>query len=254
MSGYILSFIEALARFGALGVFLARQFSNLILSIMEKRHILTEAEEGVCEALYWRIAPKRPVTAQDLSRPRVLKAMVGLVGAGKTTIAQRMALTEGGVVVSSNTVRDALREAGIRPDERNVRLIVNKLVSRFLVDRGIVVIDSDHIRITNQQNALKLAEKFGAKLSFVRVVMDLKLQRQRILATHPGELFTGQTRTLKEAQDMKLREFERQMGLHYDPSGTMRTPDFPAPVSEFPNDVQEPKWFTELAKRTFEGQ
>jgi aminoglycoside phosphotransferase family enzyme/predicted kinase len=140
----------------------------------EKRHILEIA------ASYFDLAH-----AYTWSKP-MLFITVGLVGTGKTTLAQALAKRLGLVVISSDVTRKQL--AGIPITERHFeefdggiysaefsRKTYNKMFSEakhILRDKGSVILDASFIRAEERLNAKRLAEKAGADLFIIECILD----------------------------------------------------------------------------------
>ncbi len=119
---------------------------------------------------------------------------VGLVGTGKTTLAQALAKRLGLVVISSDVTRKRL--AGIPPTERRLDRFDSGIYSAgftrttydalfaeagdVLNDGGSVIIDASFIKAGERLRARELAEKAGAGFMIIECTLDEESIRQRL--------------------------------------------------------------------------
>jgi len=131
--------------------------------------------------------------AYTRSRP-ILLITTGLVGTGKTALAQALAKRLGLVVISSDVTRKQL--AGIpvtehRFDEFDTGIYsaefsgktYDKMFSQtkdFLGDGGSVIIDASFIKAGERLKAKRLAEELGADFFIVECSLDEKTIKQRL--------------------------------------------------------------------------
>jgi predicted kinase len=176
---------------------------------------LTPKEKKVLEGLVKKLrVPKRKTDTH------CAVGMVGLVGAGVSSVARELARHIGAVVIDADDVRIALRKQKL--GYGRVREIVLELVEQVLVQGGNVVIDSDHIDSDKRNKLKKVAKDRGAEVYFVRTVCNPEVMLGRMMTEHHGsaskDLFqaseTGWRGKYGAAVD-KLREFWRRTPLHY---------------------------------------
>ena len=127
------------------------------------------------------------------SRP-VLFITTGLVGTGKTALAQALAKRLGLVVISSDVTRKQL--AGIPVTEHRFeefdtgiysaefsRRTYDKMLAKakgFLVEGSSVIIDASFIKADERLKAKKLAEEMGVDFFIVECVLDEESVKQRL--------------------------------------------------------------------------
>jgi aminoglycoside phosphotransferase family enzyme/predicted kinase len=138
--------------------------------------------------------------AYTRARP-VLFITVGLVGTGKSTVAQALAKRLGLTVISSDVTRKQL--AGIPATEHRFedfyggiysaelsRRTYDKMFSEakdILSDGGSVVLDASFIRAEERLNAQRAAEKAGADLFIIECTLDEENIKERLERRLKGE-------------------------------------------------------------------
>ncbi len=131
--------------------------------------------------------------AYTRSRP-MLFITTGLVGTGKTTLAQALAQRLGLVVISSDVTRKQL--AGIPVTEHRFeefdsgiyspqfsRVTYDKMFSKakdILSDGGSVIIDASFIKAEERLKAKRLAEEMGADFFIIECTLDEESIKQRL--------------------------------------------------------------------------
>lgn len=160
-----------------------------------------------------RIQIKKRATKQP-----IVVAMVGLVGSGKSTVANDIAELIGATVVNGDEIRIGLRKQA--KSYRNVRLIAENMAIEIVNKGGNVVLDSDFIDAKKRASIREKAKQAGAKVVFVRTYADTDVVFGRIITAKPDEFFAGAKtewdgdRQSKSAV-VKIRELWRRTPLHY---------------------------------------
>lgn len=106
-------------------------------------------------------------------------ATIGLVGSGRTTVAEKIVeRLKGAVLASSNSTRYLLKQAGM-PWGENVRQIL-KVVAVELLNRGYgVVFDGNAADEKDRKNIKDIASQSGASVSYIRINIDSEIAKQR---------------------------------------------------------------------------
>ena len=160
---------------------------------------------------------KFQIKKHETKRPIII-AMVGLVGSGKTTIANEIAEQIGATVINSDEIRMGLRKQ--KTDYKNVRLIAENMAIKIVEQGGNVILDSDHIDVKDCANIREKAKQAGAKILFVRTYADPDIIFGRIITAKANEFFAGaKTSWTGDKQSksavVKIRELWRRTPLHY---------------------------------------
>jgi aminoglycoside phosphotransferase family enzyme/predicted kinase len=124
----------------------------------------------------------------------VLLITAGLMGTGKTTIAEAVGRKTGAIVISSDVVRKRL--AGIRPGERHYEAFENGIYSadftrktydalyaeaaRLLAQGRSVILDASFKKRNERLRAAEVAVKAGARFMVVECVLDEATVRERL--------------------------------------------------------------------------
>lgn len=146
--------------------------------------------------------------------------MIGLVGSGKSSVADILAQELGAVIVSGDMLRIALRKKKV--GFVHLQAIARRITARVLEQGGSVVVDSDFVDAGKRNEIKKVAKDGGAQMRFVRVVCDHDVIIGRIMAERFGtkatDLFAGAETTWKGQKKpavVKLREMWRRTPHHY---------------------------------------
>src|SRR5215831_648766 len=108
-------------------------------------------------------------------------AVIGLTGAGKSSVARELFTRIGGTVITGKRIRHVLQERG--EPVTHAPTIAEHLVIDIIKNDGNAIIDSDHINIeaTNRARLRKRATALGAHLVFIDVFCDFYIAITRIL-------------------------------------------------------------------------
>mgnify|MGYP001615256538 FL=1 len=147
-------------------------------------------------------------------------ALVGLVGSGKSSVAQKLAPLIGATVIGGDRIRVELRKRG-EPYKHQVRAITEASARFVIKNGGSVIIDSDHADSNKRENIQEKVDEVGARLVFIRVHSDIDLAIGRIIHNNKklGEFFEGASS--KESSDykpavIKIKEMWRRTPFHYE--------------------------------------
>lgn len=154
------------------------------------------------------------------SKRKLAIGIVGLVGAGKTSVAKVLGRELGAAVIQADAIRLALRKK--RTGFDNVHEIMFAIAKDILKRGGNVILDSDFASKHKQNGLRKIAKDAKATAYFVRVYTDVDTMIGRALIEKHGtkatDLFTGAKTTWRGAHKpavVKLREMWRRVPHHY---------------------------------------
>jgi len=197
---------------------LSRSFVNAYVDMSQDRELMELINFYKCYRAYVRgkvesfklddpyIAPAEKRKALEIAtsyfdlahaytrRRPILLITTGLVGTGKTALAQALAKRLGLVVISSDVTRKKL--AGIPVTEHRFgefdtgiysaefsKKTYDKMFSEakdFLTEGGSVILDASFIKAKERLKAKELAEKWGADFFIVECSLDEKTIKQRL--------------------------------------------------------------------------
>ncbi len=143
---------------------------------------------------------------------------VGLVGSGKTTLANELAKKLGLVVLSSDVTRKQLAEipqterryeeidCGIYSPEftEKTYYMLFKEAEYILKDGGSVIIDASFIKVSRRKEAAELARRTGAEFYILECRLDEDTTRKRLLERY----------RLKTASDGRWEIYTRQKQVY----------------------------------------
>jgi len=188
-----------------------------IMVIMHKLEKLTQKEKR---------AQKSFLAGLDIHSHKTNKgiiiALIGLVGSGKSTVAQKLAKIVSATVIEGDQIRVRLRKEEERYE--GTRKIAENVAVEIIKKGGNVIIDSDHIDVKKRASLREKAKQAGAKLIFIRTFADYDVMvGHSITATYQksqNDFFGGAALGSKWQKDfggavVKLREMWRRTPHHY---------------------------------------
>src|SRR5690348_2793419 len=111
-------------------------------------------------------------------KPLVI-GMIGLVGSGKSTVANYLAPRIGATVVSADKIRVELRQEGEKYEK--TRAIAEDLATEIIKSGGNVIIDSDFIDQAKRASLREKCRKMGADVIFIRTHCNFDVATGRII-------------------------------------------------------------------------
>ena len=148
---------------GKIGDFLL----SLGIKIYHKMEKLSE-KEIVAQRQY--LLSLKNFSERKTKKPLII-GLIGLIGSGKSTIAEEMALMVGATVVSGDQIRVFLRKKGERYER--ARKIAENVAEGIIINGGNVIIDSDFIDQKKRVSLKEKAKKMGAKVIFIRTYSEI---------------------------------------------------------------------------------
>lgn len=135
---------------------------------------------------------KLEVSKRKTEKP-VVVGFLGLVGSGKSSVAQELAKHIGGTVVEGDAIRVCLRKEG--EAYKYVRQIGENVALEVLKQGGNVVFDSDQADEKKRASVREKVRKAGARLMFIRTYAEPHVMFGRMLSAEyrrsPDDFFGG---------------------------------------------------------------
>lgn len=177
---------------------------------------LTKPERHVRDAFLSHVK----ISKRKTKKP-VIVAMIGLVGSGKSFVAQKLAPLLGAMIIEYDRIRIGLRAAHLPYD--HVSAIAEDTGRAVIGQGGNVVLDADFAGAEKQKSLRKFARDTGASVFFIRVACDFDIMLGRIIAASnkKPDLFFGNASSLwkgptgQKAAVIKIREMLRRIPHHY---------------------------------------
>lgn len=165
------------------------------------------------------------------TRKLVVVAFFGLVGSGKSSVAQELARQIGGVVIEGDSIRVELRKVGEvysygkRRQYSYPRQIAENVTLELLKRGSNVIFDADFADERKRASLKAKLAKAGAEIVFVRTYADPEVMLGRMLRApyqgSPDDFFGGAKTTMKEGTEqqkgavVKFKEMWRRTPHHY---------------------------------------
>lgn len=127
------------------------------------------------------------------TRKPIVVGFLGLVGSGKSSVAQELARHIGGTIVEGDAIRVCLRKEG--EAYKYVRQIAENVALEILKQGGNVVFDSDQADEKKRASVREKIRKAGARLVFIRTYAEPHVMFGRMLSAEyrhsPDDFFGG---------------------------------------------------------------
>lgn len=190
-------------------------FLGCIMKIMHKIEKLTKKEER---------AQKKFLAGVDIiprkTKKPIVIALVGLVGSGKSFVANELAKLISAVVVEGDTIRVCLSREKERYE--GARKIAENVVAEIIKKGGNIVIDSDHINSAKRASLREKVKQAGARLILIRTYADKYAMIENAITEKysVNNLFSRAARKLRRQNDfgapvVKIFEMTRRTPHHY---------------------------------------
>lgn len=146
---------------------------------------------------------------RNAKRPVVL-AMIGVSGAGLSSIAHELSRRLHWPVIEKNKIRVRLREEGPGFTASTTDRVHDAMLDYILAERGNVILDSDFAERVKRKNLERLARHHSAKVVYLQVMCALETMIQRILRVK----YNPKTHIFKNVA-VAVREHTRRLPWHY---------------------------------------
>ena len=227
--------------------------SRIIGVMVHKREKLTPKEQ-VAQKSY---LAKLDVQKRKTEKP-VIVAIIGLVGSGKSSVAQELAKYIGANVIEGDDIRIELR----KQDERyeRTRAIAENIALEVVQKGGNVILDSDFVDAKKRASLREKVRKTHVRLVFLCTYADFDVMVGRALTANyrdsVDDFFGGASSQWKGSEQskgavVKVREMWRRTPHHYrwkNKSGgqwVIKNP--PCAVIADIDTTNEKKWKKEVA-------
>jgi predicted kinase len=185
--------------------------------MVHKREKLTQKEQRAQDSFLAKLDIKKRKTKKP-----VIVAIIGLVGSGKSSVAQELAKHIGATVIEGDDIRIELRKQSERYEKS--RAIAENAAIKVVKQGGNVILDSDFVDEKKRASVREKARKAGIRLVFVRTHCDIDVMVGRVLtATYHNRVddffggasskWTGSEQSKGAA--VKVREMWRRTPHHY---------------------------------------
>lgn len=189
-----------------------------IIGVMvHKRETLTKKERIAQDAFMAKLDIKKRKTKNP-----VIVAIIGLVGSGKSSVAQELAKHIGATVIEGDDIRIELRKQNERYER--ARAIAENAAVEVVRQGGNVILDSDFVDEKKRASLREKARKAGIRVAFICTYADFDVMVGRVLtATYHNrvdDFFGGaeskwQGREQSKGAVVKVREMWRRTPQHY---------------------------------------
>lgn len=153
---------------------LTEVFLLFIMRVMHKMETLSAKAARAQEAFISGLEVKSRKT-----KKAIVVGFFGLVGSGKSSVAQELARQIGGTVIEGDAVRVQLRKVGEK--YLYVRQIAEDAVLEILKRGGNVIYDADFADMKKRASLKAKVRKAGARLVYVRTSADPHVMLGRML-------------------------------------------------------------------------
>ncbi len=140
----------------------------------------------------------------------VLVAMVGVTGAGNSTIARALKKLVGWDVVEKNKIRVELREKGKGFTPQTTDKIHYAMLAKILKGGGNAILDSDFVEKPKRKKLERFARRFNARVLYLHLTCDRDMMLARILRGR----YNPKT-DIFESAAIAAREHARRTPWHY---------------------------------------
>lgn len=190
---------------------------RIIGLILHRHERLTLKELAAREVFMKKLEIKKRKTKKS-----IIVAFVGLIGSGKSSVAQELAKHIGGTIVEGDAIRVELR----KKDEHyeRTRAIAEDTAVEIVERGGNAILDSDFVDAKKRASIREKARRAGTRLIFVRTYCDCDVSTGRMLMAmyynRVDDFFGGASsewngdERLKGAV-VKMREMWRRTPHHY---------------------------------------
>ncbi|MFH1178584.1 MAG: ATP-binding protein [bacterium] len=185
--------------------------------MVHKHETLTDQEEAAKKAFMAKLEKQARKT-----KDKVIIAMIGLIGSGKSTVAKELAKHIGATVVEGDTIRVELRKQGARYER--ARAIAEEVALRLVEESNNAILDSDFIDAKKRASLREKARKAGVRVIFLCTYADIDVMIGRIITAnyhgHVDDFFGGASTKWGGSEQsrgavVKLREMYRRLPQHY---------------------------------------
>jgi len=227
-----------------------------IIGIMvHKREKLTTKEQKAQK----RFSESLEISRRKTKKP-VIVAMVGLVGSGKSTVAQAISEMIGGTIIEGDQIRVYLRKEN--EEYEGTRKIAENVALEIIKEGDNAILDSDHIDPKKRASLREKAKSAKVRLVFIRTLCDHDIMFGRAITKRfpatENDFFggAGLESSWKNSETagtvVKVREIWRRTPYHYRWKNKVGGKWIPKKLSKLPFKIlaevntSDPKWKEKL--------
>lgn len=140
----------------------------------------------------------------------VVVAIIGITGAGNSTLARALKKLTGWDVIEKNKIRVALREKGRGFTPQTTDQIHYAMLAKILKGRGNAILDSDFAEKNKRKKLERFVRRFRARVLYFHLTCGRDVMLERMLRAR----YNPETNIFKNAA-VALREHSRRLLWHY---------------------------------------
>ena len=149
------------------------------------------------------------ISRRRTKEPAIL-AMVGITGAGNSTVARLLAKKLHRAVIEKNKIRVRLREEGPGFTPASTDEIAYAMLTRVMRERGNAILDSDFVERPKRKRLERFARRLKARVVYLHLVCDRDVMIERMLWAN----YNPRKDIFKSAA-IAMREHCRRYPWHY---------------------------------------
>ena len=111
----------------------------------------------------------------------VILAMIGVTGAGLSTVAKGLARRIGWSVIEKNRIRVKLREGGPGFTPASTDQIAYLMLNHVLRSRGNAILDSDCVEKSKRKRLERLARRHSGRVVYLHIICDRDVMIERMI-------------------------------------------------------------------------
>lgn len=144
------------------------------------------------------------------TREPVVLAMIGITGAGNSTVARELGRMLGWNVIEKNRIRVKLREEGPGFTPASTGRVHDALLHRVLDAGANAILDSDFVEREKRRKLERFSRTLGARVVYLHLTCDRGVMIERMLRAN----YNPKTDIFKSAV-IAVREHNRRYPWHY---------------------------------------
>ena len=144
-----------------------------------------------------------------MKKYKILLALVGVIGSGKSTIAKTLSKTLGWKIISKDAVRVKLRSEGLGFTPEKTDKIYYALINNSVLSGKNAVLDSDFVEKDKRKKLEKFARKNNVRVLYLCILCDRDVMLERMISAKYGD------KTMFKSASIAVREHYRRYPWHY---------------------------------------
>lgn len=140
----------------------------------------------------------------------IILAMIGVSGAGLSTVARAFSQKLGWAVIEKNRIRVKLHEEGPGFTPAATDRIAYAMLSTVMRGHGNAILDSDFAEKAKRRRLTRASRRWGARVAYLQVVCDRDVMLERMLRAGYNP-----RRDIFKSAAVAVREHNRRYPWHY---------------------------------------